>query len=135
LNMFTPDELLNNGAALVGATGYDYLGNKMTGNFSLNDFLNHKDANNNYTRNIGANQPNYVAGYIQDKFAFNDLNFNVGLRVDRYDANHKVLKDKYLLYSAHTAAEVASGGLPVHTDVPSNIPSTATVYVNDASNP
>ncbi len=135
LNMFTPDELLNNGNSYVSYYGYDYLGNATSGNVSLSNFLTNKDAGNNYTRSIGAFQPNYVAGYIQDKFAYNDLNFNIGLRVDRYDANQPVLKDKYLLYSAHTAGEVASGLLPVHANVPSNIPSSATVYVNDVNTP
>ena len=43
-----------------------------------------------------------MAGYIQDKFAFNDLLFNIGLRVDRYDLNQMVLKDPYLFYNAYT---------------------------------
>ena len=133
--MFTPDELLNNGNSYVGYAGYDaYLGNVTSGNVSITNFLTNKDAGGNYTRNIGAFQPNYVAGYIQDKFAFNDLNFNVGLRVDRYDANQPVLRDPYLLYSAHTAGELNSGSL-LKATVPSDIPSSATVYVNDINNP
>ena len=35
----------------------------------------------------------YTCAYIQDKFAFEDIVFNVGLRIDRYDANQEVLKD------------------------------------------
>ena len=37
----------------------------------------------------------YIAGYIMDKFTFDDIIFNVGLRVDRFDANQPVLKDPY----------------------------------------
>ena len=44
------------------------------------------------------------AGYIQDKFAFDDLIFSIGLRVDRYDANQSVLADEYCLYDAYTAS-------------------------------
>jgi hypothetical protein len=48
-----------------------------------------------------------MAGYIQDKFAFRDLIFNIGVRVDRFDANQKVLKDPYLLFNAYTAGDCA----------------------------
>ncbi len=44
-----------------------------------------------------------MAGYVMDKFAFDDIIFNVGVRVDRYDANQNVLKDKYLFQEAYTA--------------------------------
>ena len=37
-----------------------------------------------------------------DKFAFDDLIFNVGVRVDRYDANQQVLKDDFSLYPTRT---------------------------------
>ena len=43
--------------------------------------------------------PIYQAGYIQDKFVVNDLLFNIGLRIDNYDANQPVLNDKYLLFN------------------------------------
>ena len=102
LDMFSADELLNNGGSYVGYYGYDYLGNRLTNQPSFDDFLTKKE-NGNYTRPIAAFQPIYTAGYIQDKFAIEDLIFNVGLRVDRYDANQPVLKDKYLLYDTYTA--------------------------------
>ena len=38
-----------------------------------------------------------------DKFAFDDLIFNVGVRVDRYDANQQVLKDDFSLYPTRTS--------------------------------
>ena len=72
----------------------------------MNAFLTEKDDNGNYTRNIGAFQPIYVAGYIQDKFAFDDIIFNIGVRVDGYDANQEVLKDPYSIYNVMTAGEV-----------------------------
>jgi hypothetical protein len=130
LDLFTPDELLNNGSSFVTYYGYDYLGNKTSDNPSLNDFFNDKE-NGNYTRKIGAFQPIYTAGYIQDKFAFNDLIFNVGLRVDRFDANQKVLKDKYLLYAAHTVAETPGSMNTVVGHHPDNVGNDYVVYVND----
>ena len=32
-----------------------------------------------------------------DKFTFDDIIFNVGLRVDRFDANQPVLNDLYVV--------------------------------------
>ena len=70
---------------------------------SIEDFFSKRNDNNDFTRNIGAFEPIYTAGYIQDKFAFDDLIFSVGLRVDRYDANQSVLADEYCLYDTYTA--------------------------------
>ncbi|MCX6244783.1 MAG: TonB-dependent receptor [Bacteroidetes bacterium] len=137
VDMFTPDELFYGGAPLVNYYGYDYTGKKIKGQPTLDDFFNKKDASGNYTREIGAYQPIYMAGYIQDKFAFKDLIFNIGLRVDRFDANQMVLKDPYLFYPAKTKGEVEATGLngvPVK-NLPSNIGSDYVVYVDDISDP
>ncbi|MBK5286011.1 MAG: TonB-dependent receptor plug domain-containing protein, partial [Bacteroidia bacterium] len=130
LDLFTPDELLNSGSSFISYYGYDYLGNKQSSNPSLNDFFN-KKKDGNYTRDIGAFQPVYASGYIQDRFAFNDLIFNVGIRVDRFDANQKVLKDKYLLYAAKTKGEVAGSLNNTIGHHPDNIGDAYVVYVND----
>ncbi len=134
IDMFSADELLNNGSPLVGYAGYDYKGNKLNSRPSFDDFFSAKDANGNYTRPIGAYEPIYMAGYIQDKFAFKDLIFNIGVRVDRFDANQMVLKDPYLFYPAKSAGEVTElNGQAVNH--PGNIGSGYVVYVDDASNP
>lgn len=136
LDMFSAEELLNDGYSYVNYYGYDHLGNKTKGTTSIEDFLNSKDENGNYKRSVGAYEPIYMAGYLQDKFAFEDLIFNIGVRVDRFDANQQVLKDNYLLAPAKTVSEVqgyASDGTPyVH---PSNMGSDYVVYVDDAINP
>ncbi|MDP4281911.1 MAG: TonB-dependent receptor [Bacteroidota bacterium] len=134
LDMFSADELLNNGDQLVSYYGYDYTGKKISGKPSFEDFFNALDANGNYKRSIGAYEPIYMAGYIQDKFAFKDLIFNVGVRLDRFDANQLVLKDPYLLYEAKTAGEVTeiNGEAVKH---PSSIGNDYVVYVDDATNP
>ena len=59
-----------------------------------------------YKREIAAFEPIYMAFYLQDKFAFNDLIFNIGMRVDRYDANQKVQKDPYLVFDAYTVSDL-----------------------------
>jgi len=130
IDMFSADELLNNGNSYVAYQGYDYTGKKLKNKPSIDDFFTKKDEYGKYTREIGAFQPIYMAGYINDKFAFNDLIFNIGLRVDRFDANQKVLKDPYLLYPAKTVGEVTNLG-----PHPSNMGSDYVVYVNDIENP
>jgi hypothetical protein len=134
IDMFSADDLLNiGGTSYVGYYGYDHTGKILKGNPSLDDFFNKRDDKGNLTREIGAYQPIYIAGFIQDKFDFKDIRFNVGLRIDRFDANQKVLKDKYLLYEAKTAAEVNYATF--NQSRPSNIGDEYVVYVNDENNP
>jgi hypothetical protein len=134
LDMFSADELLNSGNNYVTYYGYDHTGKKISGRPSFDDFFTEKDLNGNFTRPVGAFEPIYIAGYIMDKFAFDDLIFNVGVRVDRYDANQQMLKDDFSLYPTRTINEVSSiNGQSVSH--PTNIPTSATVYVNDIEDP
>jgi hypothetical protein len=87
---------------------------------------------------VGAYQPTYIAGYIMDKFAFRDIVFNVGVRVDVFDANQPVLKDPYLIYEAKTAGEARQEfetGASTWAEVPTSIGNDYTVYVNDEFDP
>ncbi len=123
LDMFSATnlvDLLNPSGLPYTYNGYSFDGKKSNDNVTMEDFLNPANVN---TRPIGAFRPIYTAGYIQDKFTFKDIVFNLGVRVDRFDANQQVLKDKYSLYETRTAGELATR--------PSNIPSDATVYVDD----
>lgn len=138
LDMFSADELLNNGNQFIGYRGYDYTGKRLKGQVNFNDFFTKKDANGNYTREIGAYRPSYIAGYLLDRFAFKDINFNLGVRIERFDANTKVLKDPYSLYEVHTAKDVANGSVSRNiTNTwnnsvrPSNIGDDYVVYVNN----
>ena len=137
INMFSPDELLNNGNSYISYYGYDIAGNKVSGKTDVNAYFNQFDKNGNYKRFIGAFQPIYVSGYIMDKFSFSDLVFNVGVRVDVFDANQPVLKDPYLFYNARTVAEAKAlvTKYPWAGAIPSSMGSDYTVYVNDVSNP
>lgn len=131
LSMFSANDLLyQNGNPLVNYFGYDYLGNKDNRSTSLDRFLNETDSRGNKTFPVGGYKPIYVAGYIQDKFDFKDIKFNVGVRVDRFDANQKVLKDPFLFHEAYTAGEKSP-------DKPSNIGDNYIVYVdkNNTANP
>lgn len=132
ISMFSPDELLNDGNSYATYVGYDYKGNRLTTRPSFEDFFTQQDENGMYLRPVGAFQPIYMAGYLQDKFAFRDLIFNIGVRVDRFDANQKVLKDPYLLYNAKTAGEVTQINSTPITH-PQGIGSDYTVYVDKAN--
>ena len=146
LSMFSADELTRDGNFYVDYYGYTYDGKRKYGfteRPSMEDFFNNKDENGNFTREIGAQQPIYLAGYIQDKFAFKDLIFNIGVRVDRFDANQKVLKDPYVLYDFNTVGDIknaiASGRLKddfhfqgeiESISIPDNIGDDYVPYVN-----
>ena len=139
LKMFSADELLNSGNQLVSGWGYDYAGNRLAGsgkvNFSdfLTKFTTDKFGDQNYNRLVGAFMPVYMAGYIQDKFDYKDLKFNVGLRIDRYDANQMVLKDPFLLKDAFTTSDLGSLSGQFTGNIPSSIPKDAVIYVADNS--
>lgn len=132
LDMFSADELYRNGGnnAVVDYYGYDFLGNKSSDQPTFEDFWRATDADGYRTRPIDALRPIYMAGYIQDKFYLKDLLFNIGLRVDRFDANIQVPKDKFSpLYGVKRAAEVSqvAGEAVTH---PSTIGEDFVVYGN-----
>ena len=132
LDMFSAEELLNEGNSLVNYYGYDHTGNRLDGNPSFEDFFNERDENGQLTRSVGAFRPIYVAGYIMDKFAFDDIIFNVGVRIDRYDANQYVLKDEYIVGEHYTVGNNPTFG---ETDHPSNIGDDFAIYVDQFDNP
>lgn len=139
-DMFSPDELLNSGNSFVSYWGFDHTGKKVRGTTDINKYFNEFDDNGNYRRFVGAFQPIYMAGYVMDKFAFKDIVFNVGLRVDVFDANQPVLKDPYLFYNAKTAGEVRQmkADNPAQyswVNIPESIGNDYIVYVNDVNNP
>jgi hypothetical protein len=139
-DMFSPDELLNSGNSFVSYWGYDHTGKKVKGTTDINKYFNEFDENGNYRRFVGAFAPTYIAGFLMDKFAFNDIVFNVGLRVDVFDANQPVLKDPYLFYNARTVAEAKEllANDPAQyawVDIPESMGDDYTVYVNDVNNP
>ncbi|MBK6411001.1 MAG: carboxypeptidase regulatory-like domain-containing protein [Flavobacteriales bacterium] len=141
LDMFSPDELIQdgNGGMINSYYGYDYTGKKLKSRPSFSDFFNDFKLIGNdssYTRLQAPFQPIYVAGYVMDKFAFDDIIFNVGVRVDRYDANQNVLKDPYLWRPAYKAGDgqvqdLYNGNNPR----PSNIGDDYVVYVNNSADP
>ncbi|MBK7383336.1 MAG: carboxypeptidase-like regulatory domain-containing protein [Flavobacteriales bacterium] len=137
LDMFSPDELINVGNSQVTYVGYDYLGNLLTRKPTFDEFFTAKDDRGVFTRQQAPFQPIYMAGYVMDKFAFDDIIFNVGVRVDRYDANQNILKDKYLFREAYKAGDAVPDGniRNILANRPSNIGSDFVVYVDNFAQP
>ena len=138
IDMFGADDLLNQGQNLVNYSGYDAHGNKTRGRPSIEDFFNETNDDGFRTRPIGAYEPIYIAGYIMDKFTFDDIIFNVGVRVDRFDANQPVLKDPYVIGDAYTVGDVRNdllGSLEDAVTIPENIGDDFVVYVDDIESP
>lgn len=106
LEMFSAQELTDQ-INLIGLDyyGYSYTGQKLGNDVTFDDFFSATDEGGVRTFPVAANQPIYSAAFIQDKFTFKDIIFRVGLRVDRYDANTKVMKDAYSLYEVTNASD------------------------------
>ncbi|MES2689151.1 MAG: carboxypeptidase regulatory-like domain-containing protein [Bacteroidota bacterium] len=126
LDMFTADELLNNGSSVVSYYGYDHTGNRVNGKKNISDFLD------NSGRYLGAYQPVYMAAWLQDQFVFKDLIVRAGVRFDRFDANQSVLKDPYTLVPVYTAGEIkgSSKFSSVASQIPGSIGDDYVVYVD-----
>ena len=135
IGLFSPDELWNDGLSSINYAGYDYEGNVLSSQPAYEDFFNETDENGDNTRDIGAYQPIYMAGYIQDQFAFKDLIFNVGVRIDRFDANQKVLEDPFLLYPAHNVGNIDNVSGFENVAHPSNMGDDYVVYVDKVKDP
>jgi len=139
IDMFSADELLNDGSPYVSYFGYEYDGKTKTKTTfdltALEKFYKETDDNGNKRRVIPSFQPSYTAGYIQDKFDIKDMKFNVGVRIDHFNANQPVLADKYLLNEAYTVSENNTVFPSNMTSHPSNLSGDAVVYVDDAKNP
>jgi outer membrane receptor protein involved in Fe transport len=134
LGFFSADELINlSGSRLVNYFGYDHTGQLSDRRVSINDFFEARGADGRRLRPIGAFEPIYAAFFIQDQFTFDDLRFNVGVRVDRYDANQPVLRDPYNLYPGANAGELRGGfgGGRILGDIPTNIGDAASIYVDN----
>lgn len=135
IDMFSATDLLGTqkGAQLAGYGGFDHTGKKVGGTTDINDFLNKKDENGRNLFPIGTFKPIYSSVYIMDKFDFKDIKINAGLRVDRYDANQKVLKDPYAIHDLAKVSDLASlQGIPNNftANLPSSISKDAAVYVS-----
>ncbi len=124
LDMFSAKELNDQG--ILSYFGYDYLGNEFNGTFD--DFFT-AEVDGVRTFPVAPNRPTYAAVYLQDKFTFRDIIFRLGVRIDRYDANTRVLKDNYSLYEIMGAGQYHSED---GSTQPGNIGDDYKVYLDEA---
>ncbi len=107
LGMFSAEELINEGNSYIGYSGYNFTGKQLvyrpTTMEDMKKWFN--DSASQILSYIGASMPIYHAAYIQDKFSIRNLLFNIGLRVDIFDANTPVVKDMYLYREAYSIKE------------------------------
>lgn len=129
LDLFSPFEATNSN--LLQYAGYDYLGNEFNGSFD--DFFAVNEDTGERAFDVAPFRPIYAAAYIQDKFTINDLIFRLGVRVDRYDANTRVLQDPYSLYATQSAADFYADDQQTQVR-PGNIGDDFAVYLDDYDN-
>lgn len=119
-DMFNLGMLIENG--IVNYNGYNYDGSKSKTN---NDYYRfYKDGTTN------PYMPIYSSFYLEDEFQYGNFSARIGLKLDYYNANQPVMKDKYSLYETYHKADVHDfGGIPVTH--PSNIGDDYVVYVDN----
>lgn len=126
LDMFTADELLQDGIGPVNYYGYNYLGERQD-RVANSAFFDDEE-----NRPMNAFAPTYISAFVQDKFEFEDIIFNIGFRIDRFDANQPVLKDPFSLFPTFQAGETAND---LGLTLPGGVENDWTAYVDNATNP
>ncbi len=126
LDMFSASELVEFSQNIIGFDGYDYLGNRVGSDVRFDDFFTSRDADGKRNFLVAPQQPIYGAFFLQDKFSYKDIIFRLGLRVDYFDANTKVLRDPYALNEIETAKDYYTR---LNLQQPSSVGDDYKVYV------
>lgn len=79
----------------VSYYGYNIRGTAEIDEENFDKFLSTDKGKPDADYNIAPYQPIYYGGYVQDKIEFRDIVLNLGLRVDVFDNNQRVFKDKF----------------------------------------
>ncbi len=130
LDLFSAQELMDDSRLGLDFYGFDYTGKKLSNDVNFSDFFTSVDENGVRDHPIAAFKPIYTAVYLQDKFTYKDLILKLGLRVDRYDANTKVLKDPYTLYEGMNAKDFYAQDEASDLIRPENVADDFVVYVS-----
>ena len=130
LDLFSALELNNQVGLGLDYFGFNYLGERLDNSVTFDDFFTSRDENGVRDLPVAAFQPIYAAAYLQDKFKYKDVIFRVGLRVERYDANTRVLKDPFSLYEVVNARDFYN--FPENADLvrPETVEDDYSVYVS-----
>lgn len=93
----------------AGYFGYNYLGTEEVDDENLNSFVtgDENQAGSN-AFNVAPRQPIYYAGYLSDKIEFRDIVLQVGVRLDLYDSNQRVLRDPFALVPIKRAEDLGA---------------------------
>ena len=139
LDLFSAYELFNGGNPIITYSGFDYTGAKSNKKMDLKKFFSNSDLDAKDRFSIGAFEPIYMALYIQDKFSISNLLFNVGLRVDYFNANQPVLKDPFLLNEALTVGGIKNKDISdwkryFEYNLPDNVGDDWIPYVSSSDN-
>lgn len=80
----------------VTYTGYNFRGTEEVDSENLEAYITDDTANfGDAAYNVAPHEPLYYGGYVQDKIEFRDIVLNLGVRVDVFDNNTRVLFDRY----------------------------------------
>ncbi len=113
-------------ARIFGGTGYYFDGkthfNSDEHYFTDNGFLSTSKDKPEESYLLPPHQPVLFGGYIQDKIEFRDIVLNFGLRLDIYDNNRLIFKDKYARRPIVRVGDLDG------VSVPSNIGAEYAVY-------
>lgn len=123
MEMFSADELLNDGNSYVSYMGYNPYGEKTDADDPYKFFSDEE-------RLIDAFRPKTTSVYGEYEFKNDIFKLSGGLRVQKYDANQPVLEDPYLLYEAYTVEDA-----PNSVSFPDFAEDGYVVYVNNYENP
>lgn len=126
LDMFSAADLINR-PNLTSFSGFDYLGNKLPRDVRFEDFFTLRDSDGKRSFVVAPQSPIYGAAYIQDKFSYKDIIFRLGLRVDYFDANTKVLRDPYALYEIENVKDYYTR---IGQEKPASVADDYSVYVD-----
>ncbi len=96
---------------LVSYYGYDFRGLEETDGQDVEKYFSETNGVPEDTR-IDAWRPYYYAGYLSDRIEFSDLIFDIGLRVDAYNANTLVLKDLFANRPIYRAGDLDGVNVP-----------------------
>ena len=108
---------------LVTYYGYDFRGLEEQDGQNVDAFFTAADGVPS-DPSIDAWRPYYYAGYISDRIEFSDLIFDIGLRVDAYNANTLVLRDPFANRPILRVSDLRDSGFTV----PGSIDDDAGVY-------
>ncbi|WP_095509812.1 TonB-dependent receptor domain-containing protein [Rubrivirga marina] len=116
----------DNPRARVRYYGYNYLGLEEVDTDDVDAYTS------NQSRNVAPYKPLYYGGYVRDRIEYRDLVLDLGLRLDVFDNNTRVLRDPFALVDIYRVDDVLSGvqGINPINNLPSNIEGDYAVYVS-----